>query len=207
QSSNVSSKKTIRDSFCLPVDKTIFGYIGKYETMGESKGVDEIIEAFSLAFAKNKDIYLLLVGVEDAERSKIFATIDALKLPSSSYSIFVLDQSKFAEYLVACDVLLMNYPNTEHYAKYMSPTKLFAYLATGLPIISSDLPSVRSVAGEEVVLYVEPGDTEKYAKVMLGVFNNLGTVNNQSDQRIRLAYNFEWPARAKRIIDNLWQCN
>jgi len=56
-------------------------------------------------------------------------------------------------YQAACDILLMPYQSQVaassggDIARYLSPMKLFEYLACGKPILSSDLPVLRESAG------------------------------------------------------------
>ena len=49
------------------------------------------------------------------------------------------------KYLSASSVLLMPFPWTEHYAYYMSPLKMFEYMAMKRPIVASKLPSIEEV--------------------------------------------------------------
>jgi len=53
-------------------------------------------------------------------------------------------------YLAAADVgVLPNRSKPEISAKYTSPLKAFEYMAAGLPIVASDLPSLREVLGDQ----------------------------------------------------------
>ena len=201
QFTNLPDAFSIKKKLLLPLDKIIFGYVGKYKTMGEDKGVGDIIRAFARAYKKNNNIYLLLVGIEDSEKNEVLATAQDCELPSLAFLVLALDQKRFAEYVIASDVLLMNYPNSEHYAWYMSPTKLFAYLAVGHPIISSDLPSIRSVVDDEDVLFVKPGNVQSYAEAMIYAASNLSDMNRGRSKRMQLASKFNWKSRATRILD------
>lgn len=200
QFQNLPPVSEIKAKLKLPSDKCIFGYVGKYKTMGESKGVEEIIQTFAAAYQKNKNIFLFLVGVEKDEYDEVLGLFASLDLPKETFAISELDQSLFALSLVASDVLLMNYPNTEHYAKYMSPTKLFAYLAAGKPIITSDLPSVREVEDMRGVSYVHPDSVLEYSEQMLSVVTTLKELNLDTQNNISSVQKFSWSERAKRII-------
>lgn len=56
------------------------------------------------------------------------------------------------------DVIVMNYPNTEHYAHFMLPLKLFEYMASSVPIVTSDLPSVMEILNKNNFLFVKVGN-------------------------------------------------
>ncbi|NUQ39546.1 MAG: glycosyltransferase [Caldilineales bacterium] len=49
-------------------------------------------------------------------------------------------------YLHACDLCLIPYKRNE-WTRHISPLKLYEYLATGLPILSTDIPAARAFAG------------------------------------------------------------
>lgn len=203
QFNQLPSMAQVRNDMSLPVDKVIFGYIGKLTTIGESKGVEEIIEAFIQLYQKNKSIHLFLAGVESHEEVNLRKKFSTRLVPDTAYSLTQLNQSLFAHYLVACDVLLMNYPNKEHYAKYMSPIKMFAYLAVGKPIVSSDLPTIREIVGVEGILFAEPDSVADYSRQLFNVLDTLEELSHKAKNNIELSHRFSWSERAKRILSAL----
>ncbi|MCK9282347.1 MAG: glycosyltransferase, partial [Melioribacteraceae bacterium] len=203
QFKNLPNQNTLKEKFGLPLDKVVYAYIGKYKTMGESKGVKEIIEAFALAYQEVKNIHLLIVGIEERERAEVLEITKNSSLPEHSYTILALDQKIFAEYLMASDVLLMNYPNTEHYAKFMSPTKLFAYLATGKPIISSDLPTIREISGMKSVLYAGSDSISEYSKNIVLTASTYNQLSLEAQQNIVVAEEYSWKKRILKILNDL----
>jgi len=201
---NLPTSTELKRKFSLPENSIVFGYVGKYKTMGESKGVEDIIRAFALAYKENTNIHLFIVGAESGEEIEIIELARECDLHDGTYTVLTLDQKYFAEYLMASDVLLMNYPDTEHYAKYMSPTKFFAYLATGKPIISSDLPSIRDVVGYLGILFVRPNDITAFAYAMNETIGEYIKIKNDASKNIDLAKKFQWIHRAQRISGYVW---
>lgn len=60
-------------------------------------------------------------------------------------------------YLRAADVLVLpNSAKEEISRRFTSPLKLFEYMASGTPIIASDLPSLREVLNRQTALFFEP---------------------------------------------------
>ncbi len=194
------TKSELRTKFSLPADTIIYGYIGKYSSFNENKGVDDIIHAFSIAYQSLPSIHLLIAGLEEKEFTTVREVLARFNIPHGAVSLFTLEQEKFSQYVVVADILLMNYPNTEHYAYYMSPTKLFAYLATGYPIISSDLPSVRDIAGDELIIFVEPDNVIEYAKAMVEAHNTLPKLQTAAAKRREVVSHYEWKKRVENII-------
>lgn len=196
QFKNLSEQSVSRAELGLPQDKTIFSYVGKYSTMGESKGVDELIQGFGI-FAKNHlDTAMYVVGVDQSESKTVEQVAqDSGLILRKNIFITTLDQSKFATYLNASDVLLLNYPKTEHYDKYMSPTKLFAYMAVGKPIITSDLESIRSIKNFEATF----SDDDVPASFCT-VYEQLSSLTVQAKKNINAVKINSWNYRAARLV-------
>jgi glycosyltransferase involved in cell wall biosynthesis len=80
----------------------------------------------------------------------------------------------------------------------MSPTKLFAYMASGKIIIASDLPSVREIVDEGIVLFILPGNIDDLTKK---IKNSLSSdslcMSTKAHER---ASSFEWRERGIRIL-------
>ena len=72
------------------------------------------------------------------------------------------------------DVLLMPYQKSVSLgvgsydtARWMSPMKMFEYMAAGVPIVSSDLPVLREVLSDDLnALLVPPDDVESWSKAI-----------------------------------------
>lgn len=204
QFSNLPAVGEVRKTLNLPDKVFVFGYIGKYTTMGEEKGVDEIVNAFASLYKDLPEkIHLLLCGLEESESRTVRTKCANLGLPQSAYTLRALDPKDFALYVQACDVLVMNYPATEHYMYYMSPLKLFAYMASGKPVITSDLPSIREVVDEDTVLFVEPGNEEDLHEKMRFAVENPGQIVEKGSETQKRSMRFTWIERARRIMQTL----
>jgi glycosyltransferase involved in cell wall biosynthesis len=117
QFENLPTVRETRTQLSLPENTTLCGYIGKYKTMGEAKGVDEIIETFAAVHKEVQNTHLLLVGLEQDEWSVVQEKCNACNLEANAYTLRALYPKDFARYVHACDVLLMHYPirNTTGY--------------------------------------------------------------------------------------------
>lgn len=195
------TREKIRDEFNLPSDKKIVGYLGKYKTMGESKGVDEIVEAFAGLWNDLPETLLLIVGLNENEVPVLESVCDGNSVGVERRILLThVEFVKIPQYLKTCDVLVMNYPGTDHYARFMSPLKLFEYMASGVPIVSSDLPSVREVLNEQNSVLVKPGDTAALSAGMKRVL-----VDGELSARIAKQAQVDvlghtWEGRARQIM-------
>lgn len=199
QFQNLPSVPEVRKALNLPIDKKIIAYIGKYKTMGEEKGVDELIHAFAGVYKNNTHTHLMVVGLEEREVEEVREKCTVLGLSACCYTLLPLVQKDFALYVQAADILVMNYPDTEHYRTVMSPTKLFAYMASKKTIVASDLPSIREIVTEEMVFFVAPNDQMSLTDVLEDVCKNEDCLFAKQEIAFEKVKEFEWKIRATRI--------
>jgi len=147
---DLPSKATARAELELDPDRAVVVYTGGLLAW---KGVDVLIEAAR----ELPDVQVLIAGgmPADVERARVQAAglgnvrIDGYQSPA-----------RVPLYLAAADVgVLPNRSKPEISAKYTSPLKAFEYMAAGLSIVASDLPSLREAIGEgRGAVFVRPND-------------------------------------------------
>mgnify|MGYP001345594998 CR=1 FL=1 len=121
-----------------------------------------------------------------------------------------ISHTRAMQIMKTVDVLLMPYQKSvsigaegHDTAGWMSPMKMFEYMATGLPIISSDLPVLKEILkdGENSIL-VPPDDINCWVKALDKVLNNaslaekIGACAHQEYKE-----NYTWTKRAARLIE------
>lgn len=200
--SGKESKHELRKLLGLPEDLKIIAYVGRYKTMGEDKGVLGIAHAFSYLISSGKSCFLLIVGLEDREIKELEGKFQDFSLLSNQYKLVGhVTQVEVAFFLKASDILAMNYPNTEYYANYMSPMKMFEYMASGNPIITSDLPSVREVLDDSSALFVLPDNDGSFRAGLEKLLGDEAMAKRLSASAQEKVQNFTWEKRAKRILE------
>jgi glycosyltransferase involved in cell wall biosynthesis len=111
-------------------------------------------------------------------------------------------QEKVPLYLFAADVLLMPYNSTLRTADRCSPLKMFEYLASGTPVISSDLPVLRTVLQHKInALLISPDSTSELAATISRIRNNSDFAGRIGRKGREDAMQFSWETRARRILD------
>lgn len=173
-------------------------YVGKFTTMGMPKGVDEAVEAIQALQQEGRSLCFIGVG----------ATPDELKVygkRAASHITFVghRPQRDLKKFYAAADTVLMPFPWTEHYAFFMSPLKLFEYLMSSIPIIASDLPSVREVIQESEAWLIQPGSVPELKNAIKEVMDHPELAKEKACKSRVLADRYTWQARAKRIMEKL----
>ena len=118
----------------------------------------------------------------------------------------LVPQHETPAYLAACDICVSPHvPNTDGTAFFGSPTKLFEYLATGRPVLASDLGQIGEVLDHERnAVLVPPGDVDALVLGLVRLADDpdlrrrLGE-EGRRDARTR----FSWTAHVRRILDRL----
>jgi len=158
------------------------------------KGVDMLAKA-----APHIDGIVVFVGgtESDIERMKE-------KYRTTANIVFIGHRShrEIPLWLRAADVVVI--PNLQGQAisrLYTSPLKMFEYMASGTPIVASDLPSIREVLNDGNALLVRPGDPAALAAGIIESFNTGGLSRVRGQRAQHDAYNYTWNKRSKAIID------
>lgn len=116
------------------------------------------------------------------------------------------------KYRLACDVLLAPYERRVSVAGgggdtsgWMSPLKIFEYMAAGKAILCSDLPVLKEILKHEYsAILCNPDDIESW-------INALNTVRENKELRLKLGQNaktefcnkYTWTNRAKKVINRV----
>ncbi len=111
------------------------------------------------------------------------------------------------QYLKAADVLVLPNSNVsqsrrlEGYSKFeTSPIKLFEYMASGTPIVASDLPSIREIVDEESAVLVAPDDPEALARGIQRVLNEPVLAERLGKKAQEIVQAYTWDNRAAAVF-------
>lgn len=103
-------------------------------------------------------------------------------------------------YLKAADVLVIpNSGKSEISRLYTSPIKLFEYMASGTPIVASDLPSLREILNESCAYFFEPDNPQSLAEVMRLVFSQYDEAKQKARFSLGKVRQYSWHSRASEI--------
>ena len=196
-------KEEARKKTDLPLDpsagwagKKIVGFFGRFRTMGEDKGLAGIIKTLVVL---PKEVCLLAVGGSLAEID--FYKNLAVKDSVSDRVIFktAVARTELPFYQQSCDILLMPFPDTEHYRFYMSPLKMFEYMASSRPIVATDLPSIREVLNEKNSVLIKSDNPNELAVAIKELVDNPVFGAALAKQARKDVENYTWEKRAEKI--------
>lgn len=192
------SKQELREKLKLPKDKKIVMYTG---ALYDWKGIDVMYDAAKIS--KNNDkLLFILVGGSDKDVAKYSEAIKNDGLGNIEF-LGHKDKKNIPYYIKAADILLLpNIPISEESIKYTSPVKLPEYMASGTPIIASDMPSIRKILSDKDAVLIKPGDADLMLKSIDGLLKNDALYKSISAQARRtVEEKYTWDKRAKKIIN------
>jgi len=96
--------------------------------------------------------------------------------------------------------LAIPFPNAPHYAFYASPLKLFEYMASGQPIIASDLPALREILNDKNALFFKPEDASDLARAIKMLKSSQTLGYHLSRQALADVKQYTWAKRAEKIL-------
>ena len=150
----------------------------------------------------------MLAGGEREHVSNLRHKVESRNLENIILTGFV-PNTALPYYQAACDVLLMPYQRKiagssgGDISKYLSPMKLFEYLACGRPILSSDLPVFREVLNERNAILITPDDIDQWVDNIEELRSAPNTRTELANQGKRDVKQYSWKARAERILVGL----
>jgi len=198
-SHNLSTKEA-KQILKLPEKSHLIGYIGSLKTMNMEKGVATSID--SLKFL-GEDYTLYIVGGEQHDILYYKKYAEEKGLVHRVVFVGKVSYKEIPLYSAVCDCLIAPYPDIEHYSHYMSPMKIFEYMASKRPIVATSLPSLKEVLVEgETAILVPPSDPQALARAIERLTTDISLARKLAET----AYNevkekYTWHKRAGAIID------
>lgn len=173
--------------------EVVFGYVG---TIDYHKNLKQLIDAFvNISHNYKEKVSLLIIG--DGPMMNELRSYIKLKGVGAQIKLAGwVTHTEIVNYLHKMDVAIHHSANP-----YMSPLKIFEYMAVGLPVIGPDIPAVREIfENEKEILMVENREEDLISK-MKYVLNNNGEAAKLAlagCEKVRNYYG--WEHNAKRIL-------
>jgi len=189
--SHPESRERARRRLGLPLDKKIALYIGRIDGW---KGTDTFFEASTKL---SPDIEAAVIGGEEEQVPEL-----KKKYPGVHF-LGARPYRELADNQAAADVLVL--PNTARFdisSKYTSPLKLFSYMASGVPIVASDVPAIREVVDHTSALLVAPDDAGALARGIEEALSD-ASANGKRERARAIVQKYTWRARARTILECL----
>jgi len=214
---NKKFQEEIINRFSLK-DKKIIGYLG---AMMPWHGISDLLDAFKTLSMNQANmikkesstgsnaLVLLIIGGTREELIKTGGKpVEELILQKKIVPVGRVDYDLVPYYLNICDVLAAPF-NTrldvdrrelyERFGMWWCPIKLFEYLATGKPIVTTDLKEIRSYLCSNAYYHTE-GDPFDLVKAITSALKEGKDPELQARRKTHFKNNFTWEIQAKKII-------
>lgn len=181
-----------RAALGIPDDAFVAIYTGSFYPW---KGMDLAVRAWDRTDAS---AHLILVGGPDADRKRIAALVGS-RATGRVHTLPTVDRVRAIAMLAAADVALLTSSLEQPIGRvYTSPLKQFEYLAAGLPILASDVPSSHEVLDKRVARFFEPTE-HGFASALEAVRRDVAWRDTARQAARNVVTPYTWEARARLV--------
>lgn len=177
----------------LATARPVVGYCGHFY---EGRGIDMLLEC---ARRRPEWTFLLIGGFEaDVEPFREQARREGItNVVFTGY----VPNFKLPPFLWACDVLTMPYEKAQSNSHFMSPMKMFEYMACGRAIVTADWPQIREVLTEgHNALFHPRGDVDAMEKSLERAVGDAGLRASLAAQARIDVEAHTWQERGRKIV-------
>lgn len=198
---DLPAPRKARQSLGLP-DKFTAGYTGH---LYPGRGIALVLRVAG----RLPEFSFLIAGGEHKDIARLKSRVAAKGLDNIAVLGFISNE-ELPLYQAACDALLMPYQarvaasSGGDISRYLSPMKMFEYLACGRAILASDLPVLQEVLVQEENALIVPAASEDAWVQALRKLNADPDYKSRLGNRAREAANkYTWKARAERVLGDI----
>lgn len=188
---------------CLPrtpSDRFVVGYHG---SILERYGLLDLVQAFGEVQAGHTQAQLVLLGGGDG----IGAVRDAVRHQRFPGAVRMSDEMLPVEQILdevrSFSVgVVPNRPDGVN--RFALSTKLFEYVAMGVPAVSAGLPTIRLHFADDEVLFFQPGNVVDLADKLAWAAEHPSEMEERSARALaRYRSEYSWPLQRERFLDSL----
>lgn len=189
-------KDDIRKLLNLPFNKYIIIYTG---SLGKGRGINTIIKAAKIL---NDDRFLFLIIGGNLNEIKVWKKYSSnFRSKSKIQFLEFINNRTIPFYHKTADVLLAPYTYECPTVDWMSPIKIFEYMASRSPIIASNVPRLKEICNNGECLFFNESDYIDLSKKILELYNNKYLSQELTLKAYRTAKKNTYQKRCKKILD------
>lgn len=169
-------------------------YAGK---LAERKGVPDLVDAMRFL----PDYRLHVVGGTEAEVEKLQRRADVQGVAGRVTLRGFVEPADVRLFYRRARVGVCPFP-ADHAvtSRFNSPLKVLNMMASGTPVVATDVPSVRALLQHErTALLVPPGDLEALAGAIRTLLEDRALAQRLAEAALEEVEAYTWPARARRL--------
>lgn len=195
----VKINKSIWQEVGIPKNTKIILYVGHFYRW---KGVYDLVSTSEYLSPPSVDWRIVMIGGTTVDQKKITEYIDERHITGVTILPF-MNHKRIVEYIKSADVLVL--PNTaveERSRNYTTPIKLFEYMASGVPIVATNLSSFSDYIqdGENAVMS-EPDNVRMLALSIQQVISDEDLGARISKKARKDVEKYTWEERGRKIFN------
>jgi glycosyltransferase involved in cell wall biosynthesis len=168
-------------------------------TITEWYGVDLIVDALRRLEGEIPAVRAIILGEGDAlprvrELADRLGVADRVRFSSS----YVPIGEALREVARADCGIIPNRASTLN--TFALSSKLFEYVALGVPVVSAELPTIRAHFSQDELLYFRAGDTDSLVAALLRVARDPASAKRRAQAAQRRYEEYRWPRQAERYV-------
>lgn len=173
----------------------VIGFVGSLKAW---HGIEVLLDAFKLVRNECTDAHLLLVG-DGPMKNYIDGFVRGAGLEDNVTMTGWVAHDQIPSFLRGMSVASAPYPKFDNF--YFSPLKVFEYLASGLPVVASNIGQVASIIEDgRTGLITEPGNAADLAEKLLRLRYEPSLRNSLGDAAKGEACKYTWDGNARTIV-------
>jgi len=186
---NPEANKSVRASLGI-VEEPLILFVGNFY---EWHDVGVLLDSLPIVLAKHPQLRLVLVGDGSTRRDMEKRAAD-LGVSHAVRFTGLIPHADVPRYMASADVAVVPYPKMDQ-ENWLSPLKLFEYMASGRAIVASSVGQVADILQQEKNgLLIPPGDVTAMATAIKRLIAD-------EDLRMRLG----WQAREDAVRKHSWK--
>jgi glycosyltransferase involved in cell wall biosynthesis len=183
----------LRDALHIPRSAIVIGFVGSFMEWHDPA---RLLRAFSTLLGSGIDAYLVFVGRKVPDLVRCVEAAGASWARRIRLTGFV-PYAEVPSYIGLFDIAVM--PNTN---EYVSPLKLFEYMAMAKPCVAPASAPIRAIMADGVEgLLFEPGDEAAFVAALRRVAHDPTLRRSLGEAaRARVERDFTWEKNAARVM-------
>ena len=169
-----------------------FFYIG---VISNDRGLDTILNALNILESKNYDFRMHFIG-------RVFDEIDWTKYPKIREKIVFYGRMNLDEGYAISSKCIAGLAVLKPIGNYVSsyPTKVFEYMAIGLPTITSNFALYKQIVEHNKVGWcVDPYSSADLAQVMTNILDSK-SLSEISEYAVSVSSKYSWESESKKLL-------
>lgn len=171
----------------------------------EARGCTMIVEAAKLVIQQVPEARFLIVGDFDyaSYEEEIRRLIAAYGLERNVFLVGRVPYVEVPRWLARSDIGLIPWQGLDKFPTCVIPTKLFEYMSANIPIVASDLPTIRRfMDGLNCGFLVEPGNPEGLAGFIEYLLSHPAKAKHMGENgRRAVEERYHWQLESEKLIN------